>query len=166
MRQMKLVLVGDFERDAFHSCYAELREQITTQGLSGRVMFTGFISDEEMASLLNAAEVLVMPSFDEGFGLPVLEAMACGTPVVASRAGALPEVGADACKYFDPRSAAELEERLSEVLTCSETRTEMRRRGLRRAGQFSWELSAQALLVTFEQLAGNKTGIHTRMGIT
>ena len=90
-----------------------------------------------------AADVLVMPSRIEGFGLPVLEAMACGTPVVCSRAASLPEVGGDAVVYFDPASVGELEQALERVLGSDELQRDLRKRGIERATQFSWRESAR-----------------------
>ena len=146
----RLVLVGDYERDVFLSSYQALQRKVEESGLAGRVIFTGFVSDDDLVCLYSAAELLVMPSFDEGFGLPAVEAMACGTPVVASRAGALPEVVADAGAFFDPHSPAELKVRLEELLRDDALRATYRMRGLRRAGDFSWERSAAAASAVFE----------------
>ncbi len=148
----RLVLVGDYQRDVFLSSYQALQRLIAELGLAGWVIFTGFVPDDELVCLYSAAELLVMPSFDEGFGLPAVEAMACGTPVVASRAGALPEVVGDAGVFFDPHSPAELKRCLEELLRDDDLRAALRARGLRRAGDFSWERSAAAALAVFEEM--------------
>lgn len=93
----------------------------------------------ELAELYRGAEVLVQPSFEEGFGLPVVEAMACGTPVICSKRGALPEVGGEAAVYFDPRQPEELADTLERVVESSGLRTELRAKGLIRARAFTWE---------------------------
>jgi len=155
VQDVKLVIVGDFSIGVFSSTYSVLQEKIFALGLSGKVIFTGFISDSELLQFYNAGELLVLPSFDEGFGLPALEAMACGTPVVASRAGAMPEVIGEAGRYFNPYATEELSARLQEVLADQPLREEMRRQGLQRARAFSWERSAHAALAAFEQLARN-----------
>ena len=151
-RDVKLVLVGDYQGDVFHSCYADLSERIQALGLSESVVFTGFVDDSDLPIFYNRASALVMPSHDEGFGLPALEAMACGTPVVASRAGALPEVVGSAGRLFDPNAADELTRHLQEVLGDHRVAEEMGRKGLRRAREFSWERSASALGTVFEEV--------------
>jgi glycosyltransferase involved in cell wall biosynthesis len=148
----RLILVGDYQRDVFLSSYQALQRKVDESGLAGRVIFTGFVPDDELVCLYNAAELLVMPSFDEGFGLPAVEAMACGTPVIASNAGALPEVVGDAGVLFDPHSSAELKMCLEELLRDDAGRAALRARGLRRAGDFSWERSAATALAVFEEM--------------
>ena len=147
-----LVLVGDYQKDVFFSSYTSLRERVNNRGTGGKVVFTGFVDDDDLRYLYNGASALVMPSFDEGFGLPALEAMACGTPVIASNAGALPEVVGDAGRLFSPHSSQELKEHLATVLGDRLVHDAMRRMGLQRAREFSWERSAQAALTVFGRL--------------
>ncbi len=150
---LKLVLVGDFQRDVFFSSYTALREKIAELGVSEKVIFTGFASDRALPHFYNAARALVLPSFDEGFGLPAVEAMACGTPVVASHAGALPEVVGEAGLFFSPHDPEELKERLHRLLKDEGLRKELGKKGLCRAREFSWERSARTALAAFEGLA-------------
>jgi glycosyltransferase involved in cell wall biosynthesis len=153
-QDIQLVLAGDVDQDVFYSSYPRVRQRIVDSGLSGRVVWTGFVPDSDLVCLYNAAEVLVLPSFDEGFGLPALEAMACGTPVVASRAGALPEVVGQAGLYFDPHDARELAQRLREVLADDRLRGRLAHEARCRARQYSWERSAHAAMETFTEIAG------------
>lgn len=95
----------------------------------------------EVADLYRSAEVLVQPSFEEGFGLPVVEAMACGTPVVCSTAGALSEIAGEAAAFFDPHQVEELAELLRQVLASESMRAGLRAKGLERARLFTWERS-------------------------
>ncbi len=152
-RDCRLVLVGDYTRDVFYSSYEALRRKTVHLGLTEAVTFTGYVTDSELVYLYNAATVFVLPSLCEGFGLPALEAMACGTPVVASAAGSLPEVVGDAgllCNLGDPEAFLVAVER---VLRDPGLRACLRERGLRRAGEFSWEESARRTQAIFEQLA-------------
>lgn len=151
-QNVKLVLIGDFEKDVFFSNYPAVRDRVEALSLSGKVVFTGFVSDADLPHFYNAAEVLVLPSFSEGFGLPALEAMACGTPVAVSNAGALPEVVSDAGLFFDPYSAKEIRQCLQELIENEELRRELGQRGLKRARNFSWECSARRALDTFNGL--------------
>jgi len=112
-------------------------------GLQDRVLFTGYVPDEDLPALLSAASVLVMPSKYEGFGLPVLEAMACGTPVIASNASSLPEVGGDAALYASPDDLAAWIELMRRVLDDAALRASMREKGLRQAAKFRWDIAAR-----------------------
>ncbi|MGA2606329.1 MAG: glycosyltransferase family 1 protein [Terriglobia bacterium] len=107
-------------------------------GIDDHVLFAPHVRYEDLPWVYGAAEILVMPSFIEGFGLPVLEAMACGTPVVCSRAASLPEVAGDAAEYFEPTSVEDLAAAVERVLNSEERQAELRQRGLERVKQFSW----------------------------
>jgi glycosyltransferase involved in cell wall biosynthesis len=120
--------------------------------LDNNVIFAGFRSDQDLAYLYNAASVFVLPSLSEGFGLPALEAMACGTPVIGSLTTSLPEVVGDAGLFFDPHDPGELAERLGQVLSDNALREELGRRSFRRAAAFSWQRSAFTLYSIFEEL--------------
>ena len=105
-----------------------------------------------MVLLYHAATVFVFPSLYEGFGLPVLEAMACGTPVVASNLSSIPEVAGDAAELADPREEDAFAQALTYVLTSSERRRALAEAGLRRAHQFSWQRTAQMTLEVYREV--------------
>jgi glycosyltransferase involved in cell wall biosynthesis len=148
----KLFLVGDYQTDSFYSDYTSLKSHINQLGLDEKVIFTGYIKDNQLAYFYNAASLLVFPSLEEGFGLPVIEAMACGTPVAASNAGSLPEIVGDAGCLFDPYSKEEMLEIIKRVLSDTDLSKEMRHKGMERARQFSWEKAAKDLLSIFDKL--------------
>jgi glycosyltransferase involved in cell wall biosynthesis len=150
---VRLVLVGDYVADVFHSSYPAVRDLISAGGLGAAVHFTGYVPDADLRHLYSAADVLVLPSFYEGFGLPVLEAMACGAPVIASDAGALPEVVADAGLLFDPHSTDDVAHVLGRVLSDTVLRADLRARGLKRAAEFTWRASARTAIAGFESVA-------------
>jgi glycosyltransferase involved in cell wall biosynthesis len=112
-------------------------------GISGAVDFRTGISNEMLPWIYAAALCLVMPSLLEGFGLPVLEALACGTPVVCSDAASLPEVGGDAVEYFDPHSVEEMTEAIARVIHCSDRRAGMSAKAAQQVARFSWDASAR-----------------------
>jgi glycosyltransferase involved in cell wall biosynthesis len=122
------------------------------EALAGEARLTGRVTDAELRALYENAECFVYPSFYEGFGLPPLEAMTCGCPVVVSRSASLPEVCGEAALYCDPADPADIARALDEVLADSELRSELRRRGKERAGQFTWSRSGTALLGLLEGL--------------
>ena len=111
--------------------------------LKGDVYYLGFISDEELAKVYNLASLFVYPSLYEGFGLPVLEAMACGTAVVSSNLSSLPEVGGEAPLYCDPYSISDIQEKMVSVLTDSLLKESMVKKSLKQAQKFSWKKSTQ-----------------------
>lgn len=149
----QLVIVGDHEGDAFFGCYAELLLLRRQLGLEASVTFTGFVPNDDLVALYNAATVLVLPSFAEGFGLPVVEAMACGLAVAASRRGSLPEVLGPAGLLFDPLDVDDMAGAVRRVLLDEPLRRELAALGLARAPSFSWAAAARSTLALFEGVA-------------
>ncbi|RME69436.1 MAG: glycosyltransferase family 1 protein, partial [Chloroflexi bacterium] len=124
-------------------------------GLQDRVHFPGFIADDDLPALYSAAELFVYPSLYEGFGLPALEAMACGTPVVASNRSALPEVVGEAGLLVDPLDVGAIAGAMAQVLTTPELRQKLSEAGQRRAAQFTWDGVARQLLALYYTLLAN-----------
>jgi len=122
---------------------AELERTLAAVG-ERRVWITGFVSDAELAELYAGAACFAFPSFAEGFGLPVLEAMASGAPVVTGDRTSLPEVAGDAALLVDPDDDTALEDALERVLSRPELAAELSRRGLARSAGFTWEACALA----------------------
>jgi len=132
----------------------QLRRKYEVAGLTERnIKFLGFVPDPDLPLLYAGAAAFVFPSLYEGFGLPLLEAMACGTPVACSNRSSLPEIGADAVLYFDPESPEEIARVVGKILNDHELRETLNSRGLQRARQFTWELCASKLLSTFNEVA-------------
>jgi len=117
----------------------------------GSVVFLGAVSDSDLPALYNLAEALAYPSLVEGFGIPVLEAMACGTPVLASPRGALPEVGGDAVLWTDPEDEEALASGIERILTDSELRARLRAAGPSRAERFDWKETARGTLEAYRR---------------
>jgi len=120
-------------------------------GMERRVRFLGYVPDDDLPALYAAADVFVMPALYEGFGLPVIEAMACGTPVLTSDTGATAEVAGDAAVLVDPRSVDEIRDGLRRLLGDEGLRSDLRARGLERASQFSWGRAAAETHTVYEQ---------------
>ena len=116
------------------------------------IHYLGFLSDEDLVKTYNLASLFVFPSFYEGFGLPVLEAMACGTPVVCSDYSSLPEVGGDAVVYCNPKSIEDIKEKMEYVLKDATPQDKMQKAGIKRAKNFTWEKSAKEHLKVFEEV--------------
>ncbi len=153
---VRLVLVGDLG-DIFHTHVPTLRAAAERSGLKDRVNFTGFVPDEDLVFLYNRAYALVQPSLKEGFGLPPVEAMACGVPVLSSTAGSLPEVVGDAGDFFDPTDVAAIAATLVRLLDDPAERDRLARRALRRAARFTWAEAARGLLDCFDDLDPSAT---------
>jgi len=139
----QLVLVGDHAGDRFHGNAAEVRREALRLGIASRVHWVGFVPDAELRHLYGAATALVLPSLEEGFGLPAVEAAACGTPCVATRESPLPEVLEGGGLFFDPRDDDALLVAMETMLRKPMQRAQFADRALRRAGKLSWEISAR-----------------------
>jgi len=146
---LRLVIVGKkgWLYEGFFRCLRDL-------GLEDRLIFTGYVPDEDLPAIYSAADLFVFPSLYEGFGLPVLEAMACGTPVVCSNTSSLPEVAGDAALLVDPTDVRALARVMERVLTDETLRASLRVKGIERARRFSWEDAAQKTLEVYQRVAG------------
>ena len=132
--------------------YREIFKLINKLNLQKDVIFTGYVPREDLPALYNAADLFVSPSLYEGFGLPPLEAMACGTPVITSNTSSLPEVVGDAGIMVDPYDVDGLAKAMYEVLTNDGLREELRKRGLKRAKLFNWKKCAEEHLKVYEEV--------------
>ncbi len=139
---LKLVLAG-------HDHY--FWQRIRKEYQNPDIIYKGYVTDEELVSLYKNALMFVMPSFEEGFGIPILEAMALGCPVVSSNAGSLPEVGGDACIYFNPHDINDMVEKFFQVLNSEERRLELVKKGLKRYKDFSWQKLAKQTLEVYHK---------------
>jgi len=122
-------------------------------GLQDAVVIPGYVADDDLPALYSLAECFVFPSLYEGFGLPPLEALACGTPVVTANTSSLPEVVGAAALTVDPYDVAALAHALQRVLEDKALRQELVAQGLARARQFTWETAAQKLLAVYQRTA-------------
>ena len=147
----KLVIVGDFEGDAFWMD-PEIRTMARVGKESGDITFTGYVPDEDLPYLYSGAEALVLPSFCEGFGLPALEAMACGTAVIGSNTTSLPEVVGEAGLFFNPHHPHELAEHLKTIRENPSLKHQLEEKALHRAKQFNWQKAARIVLDTMKKL--------------
>jgi glycosyltransferase involved in cell wall biosynthesis len=151
---LHLALVGDPGGAGFHSNTSELEAFAREHpALDGRVHFTGFVADEDLVALYSDALAGVMPSFSEGFGLPAIEAMACGTPVLASDAGSLPEVVGETGLLFDPWSVASMAQQIRRIAGDPALRATLARRALDRAAEFTWDNAARLAMASLEKAA-------------
>jgi glycosyltransferase involved in cell wall biosynthesis len=147
----RLVLTGDVH-DVFHTCVPAIRDAIGRHGLGDRVRLTGFVHDEDLVFLYGRAYALVQPSLMEGFGLPAVEAMACGTPVIASWVGSLPEVIGDSGAYFDPTDVDTIVAAIRSLLAAPDRHDRMAALALERSKRFTWDAAARGLLDCFDEL--------------
>jgi len=156
----RLVIVG--ARNYWKS--SPIARAVQDSGLQGCVHFTGYIPDEDLPALYSAADLFAFPSLYEGFGLPVLEAMACGTPVVTSNSSSLPEVVGDAALLVDPYDVEALAEAMRQILADPQLAEDLRQRGLQRASEFSWERTAQSTVAVYRQALGRAPEVSEKKG--
>ncbi|MBZ5655513.1 MAG: glycosyltransferase family 4 protein [Acidobacteriia bacterium] len=147
---LKLIVIGD---DL--SSHPRLRRTVVRSGVQNDVRFLGFVPIEVLRIFYDVAKIFVFPSLYEGFGLPPLEAMAHGTPVVASNNSSLPEVTGNAALLVNPENVFEIQRALQRVLLDPALRTRMKQRGYEQAQRFSWTTSVSRILEIYREVAGN-----------
>ena len=145
-----LVLAGDPKGDGFHSNVEELHALVNARGLADRVHFPGFVPDAILPALYSEAIVVTMPAFSEGFGLPAAEAIACGTPVIATRGGAVAEAVGPAGLFFDPHDADDIARTIVAVAADDSMQDSLRARCLPRSAELSWAQSGAHMLDLLE----------------
>ncbi len=144
---IKLVITGNK-----HHLGQNIFRLVKDLDLENQIIFTGFFPEEELKYLYQCAELLLFPSFYEGFGLPVLEAFACGTPVVTSTAGSLPEVAGEAGLLVNPNDPEEIASAVLKLLTDRDFREHKRQQGFKQVENFSWEKAASKTLEIFNHM--------------
>jgi alpha-1,3-rhamnosyl/mannosyltransferase len=144
---ISLVIAGVWDRR-----FPEVKLMAQELGLTGSMIFLGPVEEADLPALYSGALAFVFPSEYEGFGLPVLEAMACGVPVACSNVSSLPEVAGDAALTFAPMDVEAMAATLHRLIKDAELRVNLKERGLHRAAQFSWEKTAQATLHLYREL--------------
>jgi glycosyltransferase involved in cell wall biosynthesis len=147
----ELVLVLAGKKDAN---YARHEERVRREGIYN-VVFTGFVSEGQLRWLYENCAVYVFPSLSEGFGLPGLEAMVHGAPVVSSNATCLPEVYGEAAHYFDPLDTSDMAAKIGEVLYDEALRSNLIKKGKEQAAKYSWRRTAEQTLEVYEKALGN-----------
>lgn len=150
---LKLVIAGKRQWQT-----AEIDQTFARLDLSDSVHFTGYIAEADLPALYSMAEAFVFPSLYEGFGLPPLEAMACGTPVITSNVSSLPEVVGDAAITVNPHNVMEIVRAIEMVLSDPQLRVSLRQRGLERAALFSWERTAYETFSSYQKLLATPSG--------
>lgn len=145
----KLVICGNL---AAHNCDKKIKETVKRHGLDEEVIFPGFIDEQDKVAVFSLAQVFVFPSLYEGFGIPLLEAMSQGVPVLASDIASLREIGAEGALYANPVEIAEFSEKLYNISKDAKLRQELIQAGRRRVSFFSWEKSASQILAIFEKM--------------
>jgi glycosyltransferase involved in cell wall biosynthesis len=148
---VRLIIIGDEI-----SRYPALRHAVIQSRVEHAVRFLGFVPIETLRAFYQAASAFVFPSLYEGFGLPPLEAMACGTPVVCSMVSSLPEVVGDAAIIVNPENVFDIARGMREVLLDRELRAWLARRGFEQLKLFSWERTASQVLATYEEIASSR----------
>jgi alpha-1,3-rhamnosyl/mannosyltransferase len=151
-RGVQLAIVGDTSGKGFWDNVEELKGFVAEHApLPDHVHFTGYVDDQALAELLNAAYALVFPSLWEGFGLPAVEAMACGVPVLASRRGSLPEIVGDAGLYFEPENPAAIAASVLSLLRDPGRREGLSAHACLRAREFTWSRAAELAEASFRR---------------
>lgn len=150
---VKLVLVGEYQKEVFHSYAGTIGKLVTDLKLEEHVVWTGYLPDDELVVLLNNSTVSVLPSLIEGFGLPAVEAAACGCPVIATTESPLPSLLGEGGLYFNPANPAELQVALKKVLSSKELRVRMGHAAREAAGRLTWQAAAEQMATLIRKVA-------------
>ena len=118
-----------------------------------KIIKLGFVPDEDLVALYNKAIVFAMPSFYEGFGLPILEAMSCGCPVITSRTGSIPEIGENAAFYVNPHDTEDIANGIKKIFFDKNIQEDLSSKGLEQAKKFSWEKTAKETAEIYSKMA-------------
>jgi glycosyltransferase involved in cell wall biosynthesis len=132
---------------------SDIGEFVKNQGLAEKVHFLGYMTDEQLAALYTSCFAFIYPSLYEGFGLPIVEAMSCGAPVITSNSTSLPEVLGDAGLLIDPHSVESLHQAMRQIAEGEDTRRELKVKSLERAKLFSWEAAAVKVRDIYEKVS-------------
>lgn len=124
-------------------------ERLKSRHQTPDIIYTGYVTDEQLVALYKGAQVFVMPSLEEGFGIPVLEAMACDCPVVASDIGAIREVGESGAVYFNPMNTDDIAEKIDQIISDEKLKERLKNEGKKRVGKFSWERMAKQTMEVY-----------------
>ena len=157
-RPESLVVLGDTQNPEFKYAAVTARQS----GLDGTVVLPGFVPREDLPVFYNAASLVVYPTLYEGFGLPVLEAMACGTPLITSNSSSLPEVAGNAAFLVDPRNPEEIAVAAEQLLADEMLRSKFSSRGILHARQFTWTRAAEKVLEVFLEIGARKEPMRTK----
>ncbi len=150
---VKLVIVGKTKGKGRSGwMFEDILEAPKKYGIEERVIFTGFVPDDELLYLLNGAKAFIYPSLYEGFGIPVVDAMSCGLPVIISNNSSLPEVAGKAGLYIDPMKVDQIEQAIRTITTDKKLHEKMARESLKQAKRFSWEKMARQVLEVFTEV--------------
>lgn len=144
----QLVIAGTYSWD-----YHAISRLVRMHDVVEQVKFLDYVDDEELVTLYNGSDLFVFPSLYEGFGIPVLEAMGCGVPVLASKVSSIPEVAGDAAYYVDPYQVDEIESGMIKILSNKSLSDDLRRKGLEQCKRFSWKETARKTLEVYHEFA-------------
>ncbi len=128
-------------------------EKVKSLKLEDKVIFTGYVPDSDLPTLISGAMIYVLPSLWEGFGIPVIEAQACGVPTVVSKTSSLPEIVGDSSILVDPESVNSIASGIKKILTDDKTRSDLIKKGFANIKRFSWEKCARETLTVLEKVA-------------
>lgn len=147
----RLVLIGDTAHG-----YGEIREIINQYELENQVILAGWVGEDDLPAIYSGAELFIFPSNYEGFGIPLLEAMACGAPMAASKAGAIPEVAGQAAIFFDPNNPADIADKIIDLILSESLRQKLVLEGGKRVSEFGWDIAARQVLEILNDLKLDK----------